>query len=180
MNTKGIKDLKSKLKDSFVPGPFSKTNDPAFMEIIDMEHGLVNTLVVREHIMACEQKCILPRGVFREANQALIILQLEGQEALDNIDEILEVEGIDIIFIGPYDLSQSLGVPGEVSHPLVISRMEDIVVKSRNKGIITGTFVETPADAKKWIGSGLKYICYSVDVGIFYSACRQINDCLER
>lgn len=49
---------------------------------------------------------------FREADETLVILQLEGKEALENMDEIIEVEGIDVIFIGPYDLSQSLGVPG--------------------------------------------------------------------
>ena len=49
---------------------------------------------------------------FKSSKDLLVILQLEGVQAISNLDEILEVEGIDIIFIGPYDLSQSLGVPG--------------------------------------------------------------------
>jgi len=55
---------------------------------------------------------------FEDANNNLVILQLEGCEAIENINEILSVEGIDILFIGPYDLSQSLGVPGQTGPPL--------------------------------------------------------------
>ena len=61
---------------------------------------------------------------FRHANEALLIIQIEGQAAIDNLDEILAVEGIDIVFVGPYDLSQSLGVPGEVEHPLLVDKMK--------------------------------------------------------
>ncbi len=56
---------------------------------------------------------------FKEANESIIILQLEGQEAIDNLEDIIKVEGIDIVFIGPYDLSQSLGVGGQIDHPAV-------------------------------------------------------------
>lgn len=49
---------------------------------------------------------------FENSKNILIILQLEGVKAIENLDEILEVEGVDILFIGPYDLSQSLGIPG--------------------------------------------------------------------
>ena len=113
---------------------------------------------------------------FEKANEILLILQLEGQEAIDNIDSILKVEGIDIIFIGPYDLSQSLGVPGETSHSKVIEKMELIVNKAREKDVVVGTFVDEPADIKKWIETGIQYISYSVDVGIFLEACQEIVD----
>ena len=56
---------------------------------------------------------------FKSSKDLLVILQLEGVQAISNLDEILEVEGIDIIFIGPYDLSQSLGVPGDIKNPKV-------------------------------------------------------------
>lgn len=107
-----------------------------------------------------------------EANDNLVILQLEGQEAIDNLDEILEVSGIDVIFIGPYDLSQSIGVPGNINHPLVEEKMQYIIKKASEKGILTGTFVDTPEGAKKWKKVGVSYVSYSVDVGIFYEACK--------
>ena len=109
---------------------------------------------------------------FSSANKNLIIVQLEGQKALNNLDEILEVEGIDIIFIGPYDLSQSLKLPGQVSHPAVLEQIGRIVEKAREKAIITGTFCDTPEALKMWMDAGVQYLSYSVDVGIFGQACR--------
>ncbi|MFQ6123950.1 MAG: HpcH/HpaI aldolase/citrate lyase family protein [Candidatus Heimdallarchaeota archaeon] len=116
---------------------------------------------------------------FKTANEALVILQLEGQEALDNLDEILDVPGIDIIFIGPYDLSQSLGVLGKIDDPIVEAKMREIIEKSRVKGVFVGTFVETIADAKKWKAAGVKYIAYSVDMGLFYDQCKFIVESLK-
>ncbi len=111
---------------------------------------------------------------FKEANDAVIILQLEGEEAIKNLDRILDVEGIDIIFIGPYDLSQSLGVAGQVDHPRVENSMKEIVAKCVQKDIVVGTFVDTIENARKWKKLGIKYLSYSVDVGIFYEQCNAI------
>lgn len=117
----------------------------------------------------------LPREeYFSRANEILIIIQLEGKEAILDLDNILKVEGIDIIFIGPYDLSQSLGVPGQISHPLVIKTMNDIVKRARSLGIVVGTFTDTPQSAEMWKKAGVQYISYSVDVGIFTNACSQL------
>lgn len=111
---------------------------------------------------------------FKDANDTLVILQLEGQEAINNIDEILNVEGIDIIFIGPYDLSQSLGVAGQISHPKVEEKMKEIVNRCKENHILVGTFTDTIEQANKWRDLGVKYISYSVDVGMFYEACKDI------
>jgi len=111
---------------------------------------------------------------FREANETILVLQLEGDKAIRNLDDILEVSGIDIIFIGPYDLSQSLGVPGKIDHPQVIKATKEIVKKSIRKDVFVGTFVETIENARKWKDLGISYICYSVDMGIFTEKCREI------
>ena len=111
---------------------------------------------------------------FKDANEAVTILQIEGQEGVDNIEDILSVEGIDVLFIGPYDLSQSLGVAGQIEHPLVEQKMLEIVELCAKKGITVGTFVDTVANAQKWKKLGVKYISYSVDVGIFCDAVSQI------
>jgi len=108
---------------------------------------------------------------FPSANNTLVIIQLEGRKALDNLNEILDVEGIDIIFIGPYDLSQSMGYPGQVSHPEVIKEMKQIVDTARKRNVIIGTFTDTLDSAKMWKEAGVQYISYSVDVGIFSEAC---------
>lgn len=104
----------------------------------------------------------------------LVIAHIEGREGLENLDAILAVRGLDVIFIGPYDLSQSLGIPGQVNHPALIEKMEEIVDRSRAKGIVIGTFVETAADACTWINRGVTLIAYSVDVGIILDGFKRV------
>jgi 4-hydroxy-2-oxoheptanedioate aldolase len=111
---------------------------------------------------------------FEEANEAVVILGLEGAEAIENVGQIIAVEGIDIIFIGPYDLSQSLGLTGQIDHPRVAEQMVEMINICIPRGIAVGTFVETIESAIKWRDLGVKYISYSVDVGIFTDACRDI------
>lgn len=111
---------------------------------------------------------------FEESKDLLIILQLEGISAIRNLDEILDVDGVDIIFIGPYDLSQSLGIPGQVSNPVVVNTMKEIVEKAKNKNKVIGTFVDTPENLKMWRELGLQYLSYSVDIGIFMDACKDL------
>ena len=111
---------------------------------------------------------------FTEANDNIIIIQLEGREAIENIDSILEVEGIDIIFIGPYDLSQSLGVPGDTTNPVVIKSMTEIVNKAKANNIYVGTFTDSFETMKLWKEAGVNYVSYSVDVGIFYESCSSL------
>jgi len=109
---------------------------------------------------------------FKLGDEALVIIQLEGKEAIDNIDEILEVEGYDIIFLGPYDLSHSLGIVGQIDNPLVFKKGSEIIEKCNKKGIITGIFSDTPDTIKKWMSLGVKFVSYMVDLPIFYNACR--------
>lgn len=119
-------------------------------------------------------------GYFKRANETLAIIQIEGQAALDNLDDILAVDGIDIVFVGPYDLSQSLGVPGEVEHPLVIEKMKQIVKVCLDKHMFVGNFTETITQTEMWVAQGLRYMSYSVDVGIVYEAGKSLLNDLER
>jgi len=111
---------------------------------------------------------------FKEANDQYLILQLEGMEAVQNFEEIIKVEGIDIIFLGPYDLSQALGVSGQINHPLVLEKMKYIIEGCKAKGIKTGVFTDNLTDAKNWKEIGVDYISFSVDVGIVVDACKNI------
>lgn len=124
------------------------------------------------YVRAAEYSKKNKNDYFEESNKnTLIIIQIEGKKGLENIDSILQVEGIDIVFIGPYDLSQSMGVPGQTNHPKVLDAMKMIKEKANHYNKIVGTFIETPADLKIWKDLGLLYLSYKVDVGIFYDAC---------
>jgi len=116
---------------------------------------------------------------FAHANTTLIVLQLEGAEAVANIGEILSVAGVDVIFIGPYDLSQSLGAPGDVNNPRVTEAMSRIVEQCLARNVVVGTFVDTIEGARRWLAAGVRYLCYSVDVGLFTEKCRETVESLR-
>lgn len=111
---------------------------------------------------------------FTSANEKIVILQVEGVEGVKNLDSILEVEGFDVLFIGPYDLSQSIGRPGEVESPEVLQLMQEIAEKATQKGIVLGAFSDNLERNKSLKQQGFNYIAYSVDVNIYLEACKLI------
>ena len=118
---------------------------------------------------------------FTSANESVtVIAHLEGIEGINNLDSILEVEGIDVLFIGPYDLSQAMGIPGQVDHPDLVRNMTSIVQRAKGKGKIIGTFVESPQAAHEWAARGVKYISYSVDVGMILDQFSAVVQAVHR
>ncbi len=93
-----------------------------------------------------------------DANEAsLVCVQIEHSEAVANIDDILRVEGIDVFFIGPSDLSQSMGYPGDTNAQPVAEAIETTLARIRNAGHTPG-MPATSATVAKVAGSGCKYI----------------------
>lgn len=134
---------------------------------------------VCRYVRAAGYSSVDRQAYFTLANQnTRTIIHIEGEEGMENIQDILQVEGIDVIFIGPYDLSQSLGLPGQVDHPLVVARMREIIDRAREAGKIVGTFVDDVDAARKWLALGVQYIAYSVDTGIIYQSFKEIADSL--
>lgn len=115
---------------------------------------------------------------FPQANaETLVILQLEGLDGLAELDAILATPGLDVLFIGPYDLSQSLGFPGQTERPKVVEEMQKIVKKAAERQVTTGVFADSAETRNLWLKAGVRYLSYSVDVGIFYEASKNlVND----
>lgn len=131
---------------------------------------------VCRYVRAAEYTNIKKADYFRQANQnTAVIVHIEGREGLRNLDGILHVDGVDILFIGPYDLSQSLGIPGEVDNPRVIAEIEKILVQAKVADKTIGIFVEDVETAKKYISKGIQYISYSVDVGLILNQFTSIT-----
>lgn len=126
---------------------------------------------VCRYVRAAKYSAMPPAEYFATANEAVVIIQLEGRRALENLESILGVSGLDIVFVGPYDLSQSLGVPGEIEHPRVVECVDRIVQACARRGMACGTFTESVAAAARWVARGMRYISYSVDVGLMSAAC---------
>ena len=91
-----------------------------------------------------------PFTSYRERSEAEVVTgaQIEGPAGLAAVDDILATAHLDLAFIGPFDLSQHLGVPGDTSHPAVVEAMGDIVARADAKGVVTGTWAPTAAAAR--------------------------------
>ncbi len=109
---------------------------------------------------------------FSRANrETLLAIQIEGEEGANNLDEILSVDGIDIVYVGPYDLSQSMGIPGQINDARVIDKVKEIAKTIAAKGKFVGVYVDDVETARLYAEAGVQFISISVDVRIFAEAC---------
>jgi 4-hydroxy-2-oxoheptanedioate aldolase len=108
----------------------------------------------------------------RANNEVAVVLQLESAAGIAAAEEILELDGIDVLFIGPYDLSQSLGIPGQTSDPKIFGAAERIVKSAERRNVAVGVFTNAEQDAQRWLDSGIRYLCLSVDTVFLFNAMR--------
>jgi 2-keto-3-deoxy-L-rhamnonate aldolase RhmA len=94
----------------------------------------------------------------------VVIIGIESVEAINNLEKILDVGGIDAIFIGPNDLSITLGVPDEYDHPKFLEATEHIIATAQKRGIPAGGHWQTEQDIERWMGKGSRFILYSSDM----------------
>ena len=78
-----------------------------------------------------------------------------------------------MIFLGPWDLSQSLGVPGKTKDPKVIGIMERVITVCQKRNVIVGTFVREIEDAKRWIDLGVQYMMVATDAGLLLRGSKE-------
>jgi 4-hydroxy-2-oxoheptanedioate aldolase len=102
--------------------------------------------------------------------EVVVVVQVEGPEGLERVDEILGVEGVDVMFIGPFDLSQHIGVPGETDHPEVVAAMERIAAAAARRGMATGTWAADAKAARRWAEAGVRLVTVSSATAIFTEA----------
>ena len=108
---------------------------------------------------------------FAEANEEIVvILLLETAKAFDNLDEILSAPGIDVAWMGHYDLTVSLGIPAQFEHPRFLAAMDALVEGCRRRGIAPGFLPASPEAAAYWIRKGFRVISLGSDIGVFQSA----------
>jgi len=95
-----------------------------------------------------------------------VLVQVETQAALDNIEAICAVDGVDGVFIGPADLHASMGYPGEIANAKVKPLIDDAIKRIRKCGRAPGILTPNEADAKHWIECGALFTAVGSDVGI--------------
>ena len=102
----------------------------------------------------------------RAHEEICLLVQVETPTALDNIEAICKLEGIDGVFIGPADLHASLGYPGEIANPAVKPRIDEAIRRIRKAGKAPGILTPNEADARHWLECGALFVAVGADVGI--------------
>jgi 4-hydroxy-2-oxoheptanedioate aldolase len=122
------------------------------------------------------------RGVDHAARQnaeTMVVVHIEGRQGLDNLDDIMRVDGLDVLFLGPYDISQSLGMPGDVRHPKVERALSEAAGKARAKGRAVGSYAKD-VEMGRWLKDlGVQYLSVNVDATIYMQACEALAKALK-
>ena len=114
-----------------------------------------------------------------EETEILRIVQIENKEAVENIDEILEVEGIDVAFIGPYDLSFSLGVRGDIMHEKVQFAIAEVVEACKRHGVAAG-IMTNDKQMVDHLKMGIKFIIYGIEALTLSNAAKGQVEMFEK
>jgi 4-hydroxy-2-oxoheptanedioate aldolase len=109
------------------------------------------------------QRAPLGEYVQQANTETLIAIHIETIDAVDHLPEIVKVDGLDVIFIGPNDLSHSLGVPGDVRHPTVQAAIQRIVDTVAATELALGIMVGSAQAAQQWRERGARYIAIGME-----------------
>jgi 4-hydroxy-2-oxoheptanedioate aldolase len=102
----------------------------------------------------------------RAHEEICVLVQVETRSALDQLEAICAVEGVDGVFIGPADLHASMGYPGETANPAVLPLIEEAMRRIRKAGKAAGYLSPVEADAKRMLGAGAQFVAVGADVGL--------------
>jgi 2-keto-3-deoxy-L-rhamnonate aldolase RhmA len=117
----------------------------------------------------------------RFANEnVLVVVIVEQKEAVDNVEAIASVPGIDVLFVGVNDLSYSLGVSGRTTDPIVEEALVKILAAARRHGVAVGYPTGNPAEITKRIAQGFRFFQASSDVALLGSAARDMLGKVDR
>ena len=112
--------------------------------------------------------------VARANEETAVILQAEHRDAVANIEEIAATPGVDAIFVGPFDLSLSMGKPGQVADPEVVQAISHVRDVVHGRGLPLGIFGVAPESVSGWMGRGFTLIACGVDMMLLGGAARSM------
>jgi 2-keto-3-deoxy-L-rhamnonate aldolase RhmA len=112
-------------------------------------------------------------------DDVLLIVQIEHVEAVRNIEAILSVKGIDGTFIGPYDLSMSMGIPGQLTHPDLLAARQRVLEATLAHGLAAGIHLVHPdraaEDLAAVVAAGYRFIALGTDILFLGDSCRALH-----
>ena len=112
-------------------------------------------------------------------DEVLLIAQIETARGVENVDAIAAVDGIDVLWIGHFDLTNSLGIPGQFTHPTYLEAVERVLEACHRHGKAPGIMAGAVADGQAQLQQGFRAMAYSGDLWIYQLALRQGLDALR-
>lgn len=109
------------------------------------------------------------------ASQPLIVLQVEARLATTDLGGILGIAGLGVVFIGPYDLSTSLGLPGQFDHPRVREAISEIVTRAAEHNVAVGIWVPDAPSARFWVEQGVRFVTVSNNELMLFNAASALR-----
>ena len=107
-----------------------------------------------------------------ENKETMIITHCENKICLENLEEICKIPEIDVIFLGPYDMSQSMGVTGQVNHELVENAAKKVIEITKKYGKVAGVYADNGEVAKRRAEQGFRYITLGCDTTMYGAKCK--------
>ena len=103
-------------------------------------------------------------------DETLIVIQIESKRAVDNIEELVSVPGVDATWIGPFDLAQSMGLVGKWDAPELLACYDKVISACNRHGVAPGIHLKDTAALGRWVSRGMRLATYSTDAGLLIEA----------
>jgi 2-dehydro-3-deoxyglucarate aldolase/4-hydroxy-2-oxoheptanedioate aldolase len=117
---------------------------------------------------------------FEDANRdTVVIALLETARAFENLDGILATPGLDVAWMGHYDLTVSMGIPAQFDHPKFLEKMDQLLDACKRHEVAAGFLPGSPADTKHWVSKGFRVLSLGTDVGSYQNAVQSFRDALD-
>lgn len=118
---------------------------------------------------------------FQFINQSIgVIVQIESAQAVERMEQIAAVDGVDALFVGPGDLAADLGFLGQVKHPDVQAVLQEIGGRAREAGIALGITSHGIDDVERYVGWGYRFFTISSDVVLFRQTVAELSETAAR
>jgi 4-hydroxy-2-oxoheptanedioate aldolase len=112
--------------------------------------------------------------------EILAIMLIEHQDAVEHIEDILSVPGVDVVFVGMFDLSGSMGLLGQTTHPRVEEAAQKVLAAAKKARVAAGIISLNPEEINKRIEQGFQFIAVSIDTALLTSAAKGLVEQIKR
>jgi 2-dehydro-3-deoxyglucarate aldolase/4-hydroxy-2-oxoheptanedioate aldolase len=109
-------------------------------------------------------------------DRTLVIAMIETKQGLENVDAIAAVPGMDVLWLGHFDMSNFLGIPGQFSHPMFQDAIRKIIGAAKKHGKAAGYMAASAALGKEYLGHGFRMLATGTDQGMLQEATRAMLD----